>query len=326
MKRNIYMKESLLSHIASNFITQYENVANSGVSYLLNKYPAARKVLQSIVELDAVPKNYITELSTDSNGRPDITGIDEDGNKIVIIEGKFWANLTDNQPENYLKELSSEGKLLFLIPDKRLNSIASEIENRIGSVDSRIAIYSWISFLHLIEIENKKDHDEQLASDLMQLKELCMKMDEEGMPPLSASDLNPMNARLPYQFADIIDECNARLRSWDESRFAGYKSVGYKYGYGFYFKAYEFGCYLHYSSKAWFTKDTHTPIWLSIQDGDWKKHEKYYSVLDNSRAYNEKDATLYAIILQSGMDKRAIVEHIVDEVKQVLSLLHSKVS
>ena len=321
------MQESLLSHIASNFITQYENVANSGVSYLLNKYPSARKVLQNIFELDRVPKNYITELSTDSNGRPDITGIDEDGNKIVIIEGKFWANLTDNQPENYLKELSSEGKLLFLVPDKRLSSISSEIEKKIGSVDPRIEIYSWTSFLYLIEMENNKDHDQQLASDLMQLKELCMKMDEEGMPPLSASDLNPMNARLPYQFADIIDECNARLRSWDESEFAGYKSVGYKYGYGFYFKAYEFGCYLHYSSKAWFTKDAHTPIWLSIQDSDWKKYEKCYHVLNNSsRVYNEKDSTLYAIMLQSGMDKRAVVEHIVDEVKQALSLLHSKIS
>lgn len=320
------MKESLLSHIASNFITQYENVANSGVSYLLNKYTAARKVLQNIFELDTVPKNYITELSTDSNGRPDITGMDEDGNSIVIIEGKFWANLTDNQPENYLNELSAEGKLLFLVPDKRLSSISSEIEMKIGSLDPRIKIYSWTSFLHLIEIENNKDYDEKLASDLMQLTELCMKMDEEGMPPLSASDLNPMNARLPYQFVDIIDECNAGLRFWHESDFSGTRSAANKYGYGFYLKAYEFGCYLHYSSRDWFIKDAHTPIWLSIQDSNWKKNEKYFHVLNDGRAYNEKDAILYAIILQSGMDKSAVVEHIVDEVKQVLLLLHSKVS
>ena len=32
--------------------------------------------------------------------------LDANGQKIVIIEGKFWANLTENQPVNYLKELS----------------------------------------------------------------------------------------------------------------------------------------------------------------------------------------------------------------------------
>jgi hypothetical protein len=95
------MQESLLSHITSSFITQYENVANSGVSYLLNKYVSARNVLQNILEIELLPSNYITELSTNSNGRPDITGIDAKGNKLVIIEGKFWANLTDNQPINY---------------------------------------------------------------------------------------------------------------------------------------------------------------------------------------------------------------------------------
>lgn len=54
---------------------------------------------------------FVTELATKSNGRPDVTGLQ------IIIEGKFWTNLTDNQPVNYLKELSGNRRLLFLLSE-----------------------------------------------------------------------------------------------------------------------------------------------------------------------------------------------------------------
>ena len=117
------MQNSLLAHIASNFITEYENVANSSIAYLLNEYPAAQEALKCVLGVENVPTYYVTELSTDSNGRPDVTGLDDHGGKSVIIEGKFWANLTRNQPSNYLKEITDEGNILFLAPDKRLKSL-----------------------------------------------------------------------------------------------------------------------------------------------------------------------------------------------------------
>ena len=110
------MQNSLLAHIASNFIAEYENVANSSIAYLLNEYPASQAALKSILGLKAVPTYYMNELSAGINGRPDVTGLNSEGGKSVIIEGKFWANLTQNQPSNYLKELAPEGKILFLAP------------------------------------------------------------------------------------------------------------------------------------------------------------------------------------------------------------------
>ena len=112
------MQNSLLAHIASNFITEYENVANSSIAYLLNEYPAAQEALKCVLGVENVPTYYVTELSTDSNGRPDVTGLDDHGGKSVIIEGKFWANLTRNQTSNYLKEITDEGNKLFLAPYK----------------------------------------------------------------------------------------------------------------------------------------------------------------------------------------------------------------
>ena len=146
------MQKSLLAHIASNFISEYENVANSSIAYLLNKYTSPREALKNILGIDEVPTHYITELSTKSNGRPDVTGLDINGNKAVIIEGKFWANLTENQPNNYLKELTDTGKLLFFAPDKRVNSLELEISSRLNQEDGRIIVYSWNNFLDLVAL------------------------------------------------------------------------------------------------------------------------------------------------------------------------------
>ena len=194
------------------------------------------------------------------NGRPDVTGLDGDGGKAVIIEGKFWANLTHNQPGNYLKEITKDGKILFLSPDKRLSSLTIEIEKRVGGPSDKIVISSWVKFLTLIEKENNKSHNHRLASDLFQINELCKKMDAEGMPPLSASDLDPMNGRVASNFSDVIEECNSILREWEHSDFKGLKTTPSKYGHGFYFRGYNFGCYLQFDANKWFTRDNHTPI------------------------------------------------------------------
>ena len=319
------MQNSLLAHIASNFISEYENVANSSIAYLLNEYSASREALKSILGIDSVPTYYVTELSTTSNGRPDITGLDVYGRKAVIIEGKFWAKLTHNQPDNYLKEITDDGKILFLAPDKRLSSLKVEIEKRVGEITDKIVICSWMTFLGLIKKENNKNYNHRLASDLIQINELCQKMDTEGMPPLSASDLDPMNGRVASNFSDVIDECNPILRKWEHSDFKGTKTTSSKYGHGFYFHGYSFGCYLYFDSNKWFTKDNHTPIWLNIYDNNWKKSEKISHYLNDYDSFNSFDND-YGIRLHEGMDKNQVIDHIINKVKEVLGYLNSKLT
>jgi len=323
------MSKSLLSHIAGSFISEYENVANSSVSYLLNEYQSARDALANILAVDSVPAYYVTELSTKSNGRPDVTGLDFNGNKTVIIEGKFWANLTENQPVNYLKELTQDGKLLFLTPDKRISSLRIEVEKRLNGENAKVEICSWNSFLALVEAENNKAYNATLASDLTQFKDLCQRMDVEGMAPLSASDLDPMNGKISYHFSDLIDECNSVLREWEHSDFNRLKTVATKSGYGFYFYGFEFGCFLHFSTYDWFTKESHTPIWLNIQNSEWNKSEQilhYLKAFDSQNSYDENSCSSYGIVLKTGMDKSEVVQYIANEVKSVLSMLYQKIS
>lgn len=314
------MKQSLLSHIATNFTSEYENVANSSIAYLLNQYEIARVVLKNTLDVGSVPTYYVTELSTKVNGRPDVTGLDADGTKSIIIEGKFWANLTNNQPNNYLKELNDSGKLLFIAPDRRATSLCYEIQDRIGD-DSRVSVISWRAFIEAVEIENQKNLNVNLASDLVQLKELCGQMDEEGMPPLSMSDLDSMNGRIGYQFADLLDECNKIIRGWPESDFKGLKTSASKDGYGFYFRAFNKGCQLCLSNYDWYTKESHSPIWLRLWDYDFHQSESIYIALNNldsKNTYLDKNYVSYAIKLIPGMDRNEVIEYIVLKTKEIL--------
>ncbi len=319
------MSKSLLSHIAGNFISEYENVANSSVAYLLNEYQAARAALAHVIEMDSVPYYYVTELATKSNGRPDVTGLNANGDKMVIIEGKFWANLTENQPVHYLEELSEGGKLLFLTPEKRICSLKTEIDRRLDGVNDRVEVCSWNKFLTLVEAENRKNYNDALASDLAQFRELCRRMDDEGMAPLSASDLDPMHGRMSYYFSEIIDACNHALRDWEHSNFNGLRTTATKNGYGFYFHGFGFGCFLQFSPYAWFTKGSHTPIWLDIYDSKWARSEKifhYLNMFDSQNSYDEEGHSSYGIVLQTGMDKYETVHHIRKKVISILEHLH----
>ena len=325
------MHKSLLSHIAGSFISQYENVANSSIAYLLNNYNQARIALEKSLELHTIQSiRFVTEFGTRENGRPDVTGIDANGSKLVIIEGKFWANLTSNQPSNYINELSPEGKILFLAPEKRKDSLCIQINKRIGFADNQnlISVFSWKEFIEKIEHENTKDPDIYLTSDLSQLKALCERMDVEGMPPLSASDLDPMNGRISYQLADLIDNCREVMINWPETDFKGVRAVANKSGYGFYFKMHGFGCQLMFSTYHWYTTKSSTPYWISIGNSDFKRDDSIVNIirhLNSDNAYEDQPTGTYGIVLSPGMDKNETVIHITNKVREVLNYIKENI-
>ena len=314
--------KSLLAHIASNFISEYENVANSSTAYLLNEYAAAREALRGLLEVSEVPHIFKTELATKSNGRPDVTGLNINGEKSIIIEGKFWANLTDNQPVNYLKELPADGKLLFLAPSKRIASLKIELTKRIGSDDNRVLARSWNEFLTRVEEENNKNHNAHLASDLLQMRELCQKMDTEGMPPLSASDLDPMNGKISSHFADILVESNSVIRTWNETCFKGQRVTPSTYGIGTYFMYHNLACHLQFDAQKWFLRQAHTPFWLRVRSDNADKVEIVNHYLHTFDPINSK-GNEYGITLQPGMDKDQVIKHITAQTKELLEYIHA---
>ena len=79
--------------------------------------------------------NFKTQVTGENNERPDIIGMNEKRNEILIIEAKFWAYLTENQPVEYIKRLQNSNYnglkvLTFICPDQRISSLKSELKRR----------------------------------------------------------------------------------------------------------------------------------------------------------------------------------------------------
>ena len=330
LKNSQQSTQSLLAHVASNFITQYENVANSSIAYLLNNYSAARDALQRVLEVEEVPRRYVAEEQTKELGRPDVVGRDESGDAAIIIEGKFWANLTDNQPNNYLEILRpTGGKLLFLAPTQRLESLQREIHYRLQDTKFEhhkgLVIKSWMDFLTRIEHENANGYDHALASDLEQIKALCDRMDVEGMPPLTDSDLDPMNGRVAYHLASIVDDVKSELSNWSYIKKMG-SLTPHAYGRYFSFKTNQLTCYLNFLTDRWFLSHISTPFWLDISDNNGKRSDQIHAALhrhDSDKVSDEYQFPAYAIQLRAGMDKADAISHICESVKLVISKIES---
>ena len=74
--------------------------------------------------------------------------------EILIIEAKFWASLTENQPISYLKRLKENSILLFVCPTLRKNSLFVELKKKL--TDENI-IFTSIAATNPKVISDNKD-------------------------------------------------------------------------------------------------------------------------------------------------------------------------
>ena len=110
-------KDSLLGEIGLKFVKQTENLASESLNYILGKSPNTRNGFSDLIrvfEKRLSDVNYSTQVHDQlDNAIPDIIGFNENSQPAVIIEAKFWAGLTKNQPVTYLKRLPENTLLVF---------------------------------------------------------------------------------------------------------------------------------------------------------------------------------------------------------------------
>ena len=101
--------DTLLAHLSPSFTSQTENIAVAALGYILNKYAGSREGLDDVVRSGVRNVNPVVKVNTPVTAldgtRPDLVGVDEGGAERVLIEAKFWAELTRRQPDAYLERL-----------------------------------------------------------------------------------------------------------------------------------------------------------------------------------------------------------------------------
>ena len=230
---------SLLAHLATLFPGfPAENLATEALAYIVNKRTSFREAFTDQFVSDpnsSRPTRYTTQAVGDGLARPDIIGQTDGIDEQIIIEAKFLAGLTENQPVAYFRRLSPHpnATLAFLVPESRVASLWRELEDRFNkekvnlspvqrmsdgcwqaSFDDgrRFLVLSWRHVLAALATHADEIADDETASDIAQLNGLAELMDGEAFIPLRPEELTDHHvARRILNLGDLAQSIAKQL-------------------------------------------------------------------------------------------------------------------
>lgn len=287
--------DSLLAHLINRFSGHAEDLATESLAFLLERYETAASAFERFLNQisNDLPDDlrYVTQNWDADQARPDLVGITATGTIPLILEAKFWAGLTANQPVTYLRQLvaGSPGLLIFVAPTQRQQflrdtllqrcneaGLALSIGQESGAAVARLggqeehvlAVTSWRDVLKALRSAMELSHDYEALADLRQLEGLCDREDEEAFLPLTSEELSGGIGRRLRQLESLIIDVAKELRATGDADLSGLtRSAGVGY-FGRYLKLAGWECLLHVNFRRWGSHRA-TPLWLQVTDKRW---------------------------------------------------------
>jgi hypothetical protein len=287
--------DTLFGHLALSFASHPENLATEGLHFVLNRSAEARRLFLRFVSQVgcALPADlaFQTQASGDDGAIPDLVGRDAAGSEAAIVEAKFWAGLTERQPNAYIDRLPpSSGLLLFVAPARRFESLWPELLTRCRSAGRQVecednhgadwrvarvgggrtlALTSWRALLEALHAGLLQAGEAGPAADVLQLRGLADRMDADAFLPLTSEELTCDLGRRIVQLCDLVDGATERLVAEGLADTKGYRASGGKNGsYSRFFSAHGAVWRLFFNPEGWARHGW--PIWLMVQGKDWK--------------------------------------------------------
>lgn len=249
--------DGILAHLSGRISGRQELIATEGLTYLLENSPACRSVMRRLARQVGVdlPDNllYRSEVAGEFLERPDIVGIDANGQERLIIEGKFYAGLTDNQPSAYIERLAgTQSLLVFVVPGLRVQPLWNELRARIGhshggpvqelelpevgpackvSEDRAVLMVSWNHLLESFTNAAAGSADTHL-SDMRQLLSLAAKIEGGAFVPFTSEELTSIRMALRNRdLCNVVDGIVDRLLSRNLISLEGLRATPTRSGY-----------------------------------------------------------------------------------------------
>jgi hypothetical protein len=286
--------QTLFGHLATRFASHPENLATEGLHFVLSRSAEARRLLLRFVAHAGCqfPGELVFETQSpgDEGGIPDLVGRDAGGGEPLLIEAKFWAGLTPRQPVAYLDRIPGGGLLLFVAPARRFESLWPELltrcrdagrpfacedgrgpDWRVASLDGgrRMALTSWRAALEALHSGLAQAGELAPAADVLQLRGLAERMDEEAFLPLSSEELTSSVGTRIVQFCGLVNDAVERLVAQGLADTKGCRASGGKNGtYSRFFLMHQAGCRLCFNPGGW--SQHGVPVWLQVSGSNWK--------------------------------------------------------
>lgn len=220
--------DSLLAHLAWRFPGATEDIATEALCYILSKQEGAQTALADLLKSGgAEPEpmdSFTTQRVYQHSKKPDLVAFNGE-REVLLVESKFWASLTPNQPNGYLKlmkDLPDAKNLLFIAPEASQDWLWKELSEQagnefevdddadgvvrsatVGSDGHRLMLTSWDTLLDRL---GRSGADED--GDLRQLIGLCARIDG-GTP---ASDGIARELREVSDYEDLVKSAIQRAK------------------------------------------------------------------------------------------------------------------
>ncbi len=294
------MANSLLAHLYSRIKGSQEDVATLSLQYIISQSPKmnrefTRLLSRALHESIETELNYVCQSVGENQERPDIAGVDASGKEHILCEAKFYAGLTENQPNTYLDRLRQEKAvgLVFICPAERKVTLWSKLldlckERAVLTVDEfcvsvddvRMSIVTWGEIIDSLQRVASSDAPESLP-DIYQLDGFCRMMDREAFIPFSSEEFGPVNAIKEERHYQVLDAVFDRLMADKalNSSAKGLKATAYRNGYVRYIRVLGYALSINYDRRLWRAPGSEdTPFWVGITAGDFRQPAEYRKV------------------------------------------------
>lgn len=344
--------ETLLAHLAHRLGHGSEDLATEALAFILRNPVAARGMASHAArwcpDLSPTPRFRTQDWLSEDEAVPDLVGVAADGSTPLIVEAKFGAALTPNQPVTYLKRLLPSGEpglLLFLVPARRRRSIWAEIQHRCEASGlslapsnqsfcgahgpAVVAVTVWPDLLEEIErhLVPLTDHRRTFA-ELEQLRGLCERADRSVFAPFTTQFLGGDVGKRLQDLDSLLNEAATSLAERGMASTSGLRWSSGQNWFGRYFLFAGWECLLHVNFVRWGTQRD-TPLWLRITDKRAATHPGFQDVLsplaasEPARLLDDDGRRLIPIHLPHGEERDAVFAAIEDQLVEIHGLLAS---
>lgn len=336
---------TLLAHLSARLRGGSENLATEALEYVLRNplvSDAFQRHLRQLAPSLPAMARYRTQVRDASDtGIRDLVGSTDNGITSLVVEVKFDAPLTSNQPGTYLKalrEVDGPSLLVFLVPTSRAEALWPRLMRRCAESEVHmesegrhvarsgtvtLAVTTWNDVLDAIGGIPLGPKSHQVLAEIDQLRGLCDRQDREGFVPFSDTFLEGDSGRYLEALDSLLIDAINLLREEHLVETVGYKWTAGQGWFGKYFKMAEVLCLLHVNYARW-ASQADTPLWLNVDpQADPRISEALEPLrLSEPRQLFDGDGQLaIPVHVPAGKDREHCLDEIIAMLKDVRSLL-----
>ena len=337
--------DTLLAYLVSSFPGNTENIATEALRHIFDHSDACGVALNDVIQtgvrgVDAVTTIKSQVIQADGT-QPDLVGFDESGVERVHIEVKFWAELTANQPNGYIRRLPDDGPALvmFLVPEERVQSLWPQLEERVcqkfGSLaenglerrcvrvwdtQKHVMIMSWGGLLDSMAARTRDYAEAGVETEIRQLRSLAKYADAGAFKPIGRNEKSGLDSEMRLrQYKRLVDAATERGIEQEWASRKGLRATPRGYGYGRYVKLHGTIVWFGINIEL-FEKTGETPLWvdLSAQWNDFLQNMPS----EKRDALSMQDSQWAPVALKRDVEYPEILDGVVDSLKQIADALH----